>query len=115
MFTTDLQVFRRELRDFGHEVASLPSLIGGIERAAAADENAVKPASAVWRCCDRVNKSLETLHNQACLAHQHIRESDAKIEAWYIIQEIEQMAEKGKALPPAANKILLRVSGSAPA
>jgi len=110
MFTYDLQNFRRDLRTFSHEVASLPSAIGSIERGAVFDEGAVKFASSVWRVCDRLNKALAALHNQALMAHSHIRESDARIEAWYVVQEIEQMAEKGKVLPNSANKILIRVS-----
>lgn len=110
MFTYDLQVFRRDLRTFSHDVGSLPGAVGSIEREAAYNETAVKFASSVWRVCDRLSKALGSLHTQACLAHSHIRESDARIEAWYIVQEIEQMAEKGKVLPTAANKILIRVS-----
>lgn len=110
MYTYDLQVFRRDLRNFSHEVASLPAQMGGIEREAHYDESCVKYAQSVWRVSDRLSKALGSLHSQACLAHSHIRESDAKIEAWYIVQEIEQMAEKGKMLPNAANKIVVIVS-----
>lgn len=110
MFTYDLQVFRRDLRAFSADIGSLPSAIGSIERTASYDEACVKFASSCWRTCDRLSKALGSLHNQALLAHSHIRESDAKIEAFYIVQEIEQMAEKGKMLPNAANKILIVVS-----
>ena len=110
MYSYDLQNFRRDMRTFSNEVAALPSIVNGIERMARFDERCVKPASSVWRACGRLNSALATLRDQACLAHSHIRESDARIEAWYIVQETEQLADKGKMLPEAANKILIRVS-----
>jgi hypothetical protein len=110
MFLYDLQAFRRELRTFSHDIGSLPSSIASIERTAAFEEAAMKFASSVWRVSDRLSKALGALHTQAALAHGHIRESDARVEAWFILQELEQMAEKGKVLPNAANKIVIIVS-----
>lgn len=110
MFSYDLQAFRRDIRNFGHEVGALPNALDAVLRASRYEENAVKYAQQVWRLSDRLAKSLAALGAQALLAHSHIRESDAKIEAWYLAQEIEQMVDKGKSLPTIANKILLKVS-----
>lgn len=110
MFGYDLQAFRRDVRTFSHEVSALPTTLGGIERTAVYDENAAKLASSLMRLADRLRKALEGLYDQALMAHSHIRESDHKVEAWYIVQEVEQMAEKGKLLPTIANKVLIVVS-----
>ena len=110
MFTYDLQSFRREIRTLSLDLESMPAAVNSIERSAKYSESSVKIASAVWRCCDRLNKSLQILADRSLLAHHHIRESDAKMEAWYVAQEIGQLAEKGKPLPTAANKIVIIVS-----
>lgn len=110
MFGYDLQAFRRDVRNFGHEVSALPTAMGLIERNAVYDETSVKFASSLMRLADRLRKALESLADNARLAHNHIRESDHKVEAWYVVQEVDQLAEKGKALPTIANKILIAVS-----
>ncbi len=110
MFGYDLQGFRRDVRAFGHEITGLPNMIGALERAAEFSEPAIRPAQAVMRACERVNRALKGLHDRALLAHQHIREAEHKVEAWYLVQEVEQMAQKGQSLPTLANKVLIRVS-----
>lgn len=107
MFGYDLQTFRRDVRNFSHEVGALPTALGTIERSAVFDEPSAKLASSVMRYADRLRKALENLADNARLAHSHIRESDHKVEAWYVTQEVDQLAEKGKALPTIANKILI--------
>jgi hypothetical protein len=110
MFGYDLQGFRREIRNFSHEVGALPGAVGAIERMAEFSENAVKPAQGLMRVCAKVNRSLKTLQEHALLAHQHMRAADHKIEAWYMVQEIDQMAAKGQALSTIANRVVIRVS-----
>jgi nucleotide-binding universal stress UspA family protein len=110
MFGYDLQHFRRDIRTFGMEISALPSVLGAIERTATYDEKAAKFAQSVMRLASRAAQSLKALHDTACLAHQHIRNAEHKIEAWYIAQEIEEMAQKGQALPSSANKIVIATS-----
>ncbi len=110
MFGYDLQHFRNEVRTFSAEIGGLPNLVGSIERTAEYNEAAVKPAQSLMRICERLAKSLKTLSDQAYLAHQHIREANHKVEAWYLAQEVEQMAQKAQGLPTVANKIVIRVS-----
>lgn len=110
MFGYDLQNFRKEVRSFSHEVAALPNLVGGIERTAVYDEESVKAAQSLQRICERINKNLKNLADQAMMAHSHIREADHKVEAWYLAQELEQMAQKGQTLPTVCNKLVLKIS-----
>lgn len=110
MFGYDLQHLRSDIRNFGNEIGGLPTVVGGIERASEYDENAVKGAQSVARLCERVSKLIKSLADQAALAHSHIRESDSKVEAWYLVQETEQLADRAKTLPTIAAKIVLRVS-----
>lgn len=110
MFGYDLQNLRRDIRSFSTEMAGLPNMIGTIERMAAFDEGAVRYAQSVMRLCERVSKLVKALEDQARVAHQHIRESDHKIEAWYLVQEVEQLAQRAQTLPTIANKVVIRVS-----
>lgn len=110
MFGYDLQNFRREIQRFSNELGGISNVLAGVERAASFQEDAVKNAQAVMRLSDRLSKALKTLHDQALIAHQHIRQSDHKIEAWYLAQEVEEMAQKTQALPTLANKAVIKVS-----
>ena len=110
MYGYDLQAFRRSLRVFSADISGMPAMLGSMERAATYDEKAVKFASSVLRSSARMAQNLKALHDMACLAHQHIRSSDHKMEAWYIAQEIEEIAQKGASLPTSANKIVITVS-----
>lgn len=114
MFGYDLNGFRRQIQNFSHEIGALPVMVSSLERTAGYEEEALKRAQSLMRVADRVNKSLRTLHDHALLAHQHIREADHKIEAWHLVQEIDQMVSKSQSLPSLANKIVLHVS-TAPA
>ena len=107
MYGYDLQNFRRDLRTFGMDLASLPGLLAGLERTAEYDVNAGKYATGVMRASSRVANSMKVLHDLSLLAHQHIRTNDHKILAWYIAQEIEEMGQKCMGLPATANKIVI--------
>ena len=107
MYTYDLQNFRRDIRTFGMEITTLPGLLASMERGASYDPAAAKFATGVMRASSRVANALKTLHDMSLLAHQHIRATDQKMLAWYIAQEIEEMAQKGLGMPATANKIVI--------
>ena len=110
MFGYDLQSLRGDMRNFGHEISALPNLVGSLERAASYDEKCLRFAQSVMRIADRVSKGLRMLHTNASLAHQHIKDADHRIMAWFIVQEIEEMASKAQVLPTIANKVVIKVS-----
>lgn len=118
MYGYDLQNFRRDLRTFGMDLASLPGQLASMERTAEYDLNAGKFATSVMRASSRVANSMKILHDMSLLAHQHIRANDQKILSWYIAQEIEEMGQKCMGLPATANKIVILcttpVEGSPP-
>ena len=114
MFGYDLQNFRGEIRRFGQEVEGLPNTIGTIERSAVPNEDSVKHAQTILRLVTHLSQALRNLHDQALITHQAIRESDFKIQAWYLVQEIEQLAQRGQSLPTAANRVVLAVAPPEP-
>lgn len=107
MYGYDLQNFRRDLRTFGMDLTALPGLLASMERVAEYDLNAAKFATGVMRASSRVANAMKTLLDMSLLAHQHIRQNDHKILAWYIAQEIEEMGQKCMGLPATANKIVI--------
>ena len=110
MFGSDLQHFRQEVRRFGFDVAAVPNQVGAIERSAVYDESSVKDAQSLMRVCERLNRDVKALHGKALLAHQHMREAEYKIEAWYLVQDIEGMVQRAQSLPNIANRVVLRIS-----
>ena len=114
MFGNDLQVFRRDVRSFGNELESLPASLSEVERSAGYELKAVSHAQAVMRLSFRVSKALRDLHDHALLAHQHLREADHRVEAWYLVQEAEMLSQRAQSLPTIANKVVLRVSSPEP-
>lgn len=114
MFGYDLQNFRRDVRSFSNELGSLSSMLAQIERTAQFDESCVTRAQAVMRLADRLHKALVALHGEALLAHEHIRQADHKVEAWYLVQETEALAQRTQGLPTVANKIVIQVSTPQP-
>ncbi len=107
MFGYDLQGFRRGIRTFAGEISGLPVVLGSIERSAVYDEKAAKFAVAVSRLSMRLSSLLRGLHDTSLLAHQHIRQADHKIEAFYMCNEIEEVVMRGQGLPTVANKIVI--------
>ena len=114
MFGYDLQNFRGEIRRFGSDIDSLPNIIGSIERQAVPDDESVRRAQTILRLVTHLSQALRNLHEQAQVTHHAIRESDFKIQAWYLVQEIEQVAQRGQTLPTAANRVVLRVAPPEP-
>ena len=110
MFGYDLQTFRRDIRAFANDSAGLPSVLASIERSAQYDELSLAHAQAVMRLSDCLHKSLSALLDKAVLAHQHIREADHKVEAWYMVQELGVLDQQTQGLPGLANKVLVAVS-----
>jgi len=114
MYGWDLQNFRRDLRTFGMDLTTLPGLLASLERGAEYNPDAVKFATGVMRSASRVANSMKNLHDMSLLAHQHIKLNDHKILAWYVAQEIEEMAQKCLGLPAVANKIVILCSTPKP-
>lgn len=110
MFGYDLQHVRRDVRSYSQELTAIPTVMGSIERTAVYDEKAVKFASGVMRLCTRLSQIMKSLHDCTLIAHQHIRANDHKIEAWYLAQEVEELAQKAQSLPATANKIVIACS-----
>ncbi|MDE1977098.1 MAG: hypothetical protein KGI84_07565 [Elusimicrobia bacterium] len=110
MFGYDLQHFRSEVRAFGLELASIPNMIGRLEHGAVYEEAAVGRARAVMRLTERLSRSLHGFQDMALLAQSHIREAEHKIEAWHMVQDVDQMVQKARPLPMIANKVLIRIS-----
>lgn len=114
MYGYDLQNFRRDLRTFGMDLAALPGLLASMERVAQYDAAAGKFATGVMRASSRVANAMKVLQDMSLLAHQHIRQNDQKILAWYIAQEIEEMSQKCTGLPAIANKIVIACTTEKP-
>ena len=110
MYGHDLQIFRGSLRTFKMDISILPTMLGSIERQAVYDESSVKFAQDVMRNASRFSQTMKALHEISLLAHQHIRTADHKMEAWYIAQEIEAIAQQAQSLPMSANKIVIIAS-----
>ena len=109
MFGYDLQNFRRDIRALSSELEGLATILHSIERYAQYDEASLLHAQAVMRLAERTHKGLGALLDQATLAHGHIREAEHKVEAWYLIQEIEAAIQQTQALPGLANKVIIGV------
>jgi hypothetical protein len=114
MFGYDLQIFRRDVRTVGNDVGGLASALGSIEKAAQYDETSLGHAQAVMRFADRVHKGMCVLLDKAVLAHSHIRGAEHKVEAWYMVQEVEALSQITQVLPGIANKVILAVSTRKP-
>lgn len=110
MYGYDLQNFRQSLRSFAMDLSTLPPMLGSLERQAAYNLDAVKFAQSVMRNTTRMAQALKALHEMALLAHTHIRAADHKMAAWYISQEIEEMALQMQGLPMSANRVLIASS-----
>ena len=110
MFGYDLRNFRQELRNFSQEIDALSARIGMMARTAVFEESAVACAQAVMRLVERLHRAVVALHDQALLAHQHIRRTEYKMEAWYLVQESDNLESLSQGLPASANKLIIRVS-----
>jgi hypothetical protein len=110
MYGYDLQNFRQSLRTFAMDLATLPPILGSLERQASYNLEAVKFAQSVMRNTSRMAQALKALHEMALLAHQHIRTADHKMHAWHISKEIEEMALQMQGLPMSANRVLIASS-----
>lgn len=107
MFSYDMAFFRRDVRNFSLEVVTLPAVLSSIERDASPIPGAEKFAQSLMRLAGRLHKAVSTLHSQALMTHQHISDSDLRIQAWYICQDIEEMTQKSQGLPTIAQKIVI--------
>lgn len=114
MFPYDLQIVRREARTFGQEISGLPNLLGGIERGAHYEEAAIKQSQALLRLAERLAHGLRLLSEEALQIHQNATGSESKIEAWYLVQETEEMSQKAQGLPNTAGKIAYAVATPEP-
>ena len=115
MFGYDLQNFRRDIRAFTVELGGLSNALGAIERNARACEADVIRSQSVLRLASRLQRSATTLQEQSLLAHQHIRSAEHKVEAWYLVQEIEGLVSLTQPLAGIANKVVVAVSSPTPA
>ncbi len=110
MFSYDLKNFRQELRSFSLEVEGISVRLGTLARTAVYEEGALSRAQAVMRLAERLHRAVSSFQEQAFLAHQHIRRTEHKMDAWYLVQESEELSARSQAMPGTANKLLIAVS-----
>ena len=110
MFGYDLMTFRREVKSLGQEIFGLSPILSSIDHNAVYDASAQRLAESVSRGANRVHRGILTLRDHALMAHSHIRASDHKVEAWYLIQELEEMLQKAQSLPNTAVKIVNKIA-----
>lgn len=113
MYGYDLQHFRRDLRAYAGDVGALPARLESASRSAAPGAESLARAQAVLRLCAGLAQAVRGLHDSALIAHQHIRAADHKIEAWAVVQELDELASRAQGLPGVAGKIVA-VSGGTP-
>lgn len=117
MFGTDLQNFRKELRQFAFELTSVIPALQSIERMATYEPSVLAISQSVFQKTNRLAQGMRNLQETTLFAQHHIRASDHKVHAFYIVQEVEEMTGKVQALPTSANKVVIAVStppGGAP-
>ncbi|HAM37060.1 MAG TPA: hypothetical protein DEB40_09875 [Elusimicrobia bacterium] len=110
MFGYDLRIYRRDLRAYFVDVEMVPNMMGRIARSVQFDESCLNRAQALLRLSNRLNKTVSTLRDHALLAHEHIRQADQKMDAWYLVQETERLAALTRPLLALANKIVISIS-----
>ncbi|MFA6316186.1 MAG: hypothetical protein WC943_02120 [Elusimicrobiota bacterium] len=110
MYSYDVQHLRHQLRDLSNQVETLPTAVGELERIAVPDAATNGPAQSVSRLATTLGRSLALLHEHALLAAQHIRSAEHKVEAWYLVQETEQMSEKAKATAGVTQRLALKTA-----
>jgi hypothetical protein len=93
-FVHDIQVFRRELNTLAKDTDLVPDLLARIHRIGDYQKDADELALSLQRLCGRLGKMIATLEDSARLAHSHIRNSDAAVEAWYVVQQTAALLER---------------------
>lgn len=113
MFGYDLQNFRRDVRTLAVEMAGLSTILGTIERSARGSDADLLRAQAVLRLAGRLQNYTRTLQDHSLQAHQSIRACEHKVEAWYLVQEVEALLSTTQPLAGIANKVVVAVSSLA--
>ncbi|MDD5627580.1 MAG: hypothetical protein PHU21_00830 [Elusimicrobia bacterium] len=112
MFGYDLQNFRRDVRALAVELGGISTVLGNIERGAHGSDSDLIRAQSVLRLAARLQRSASTLQDHSLVAHETIRSAEHKVEAWYLVQEVEALVSLTQPLAGVANKIVIAVSAA---
>lgn len=99
LFGEDLALMRRAVRTFSQECSSLPGLMDWLEREAHYDPELAGSARALLSIVSTLQKSMTAFCEQSRMLHQYVHDSDMKMEAWYMVQDIETLAQKMQVYP----------------
>jgi hypothetical protein len=113
-FVHDIQIFRRELNTLGQDLELLPDVMSRVHRVGEYVKEADDMAISLQRLCDRLGKMIANLEDSARLAHSHIRNSDAAVEAWYVVQQTAALAEKWRPVSKAAERTAFSFAAGRP-
>ncbi len=96
LFGDDLQLLRRTMRTFIQDSTALPGLIDWLDRECTKAPELLDTARGLQRVVSAFEKELQGLSEQMRLLHHHIIANEQKIEAWYMVQDLEILFDKVK-------------------
>lgn len=99
LFGEDLTLLRRAVRAYSQDCLNLPGLMDWLEREAHYAPDLAESAGALLKVVSALQKTTLAFCEQARLLHQYIHDADAKMEAWYAVQDMEIVAQKIQTYP----------------
>ena len=114
MFGEDLNALRRDVRAFNNELEEILRVLTGLARPGPYKEEYSRHAQTVNNRSHLLVNAVAALHEQALLAHQHIRQADHRSEAWYLTQEAERLVEQCQPFPSITTQIVIWANAHTP-
>ncbi|MBI4678250.1 MAG: hypothetical protein HY748_11775 [Elusimicrobia bacterium] len=113
LFADDLQILRRHVRSFIQDSTSLAGLMEWIDRECHFDPDtrALDKARSLLKMVSQFEKDLANLNEQLRHLHHLVPETDLKVEAWYMVQDVEVLYDKAKGYPfLISSRVMLKIS-----
>lgn len=115
LFKDDLELLRRATRTFVNDATILPEMVEWLDREAHFDPDDVAPIRTLLAQASQVQKDMAGLCEQCRMLHQFIPEAELRIQAWYMVQDLEGIGHKFQMFPNTiSTRILNKVSTPPP-
>lgn len=97
-FGDDIGILRKRVRTFCGDISVLPGILDSLERGACYQPGLLNLARSLMSTANNAAQLLNNFTDSIRQLHQHINDADLKIQAWYMVSDLENICQKISAI-----------------
>lgn len=110
-FGEDIGTQRKRVRTFCQEIAGLPGMADSLDRSASYAPALMNVARSLMSSAINSAQAISNYTDAIRMLHQHITDSDLKIQVWYMVSDLDNINTKIHSIPSTiSSKVITKLT-----